>query len=420
MGEGNRVKIVHAADIHLDSPLRGLSRLGDEAAKALRGATREALVNLVKLVQDEDARLLVIAGDLYDGDWNDYATGAFFVRQMDELNDLGVPVVIASGNHDAESQITRALRLPPNVTMLPVDRPGSEVLEDLGIVVHGQGYPTRDLTENLVAAYPGRIPSLVNVGVLHTAVTGAEGHALYAPCSPQDLQMLKYDYFALGHVHQRGAVAEGEHPAWFSGNLQGRHARETGPKGALVVDFEPGRPAQVDFRALDVARWEQVMVDVTDLSDTDAILDAIEASLCATVGAAEGRRTVARIRMVGTSRLAARLQDTEWLDAEVDRIQDRVGAVVETVKVDVVAPSAPDPEAALLRAAMAKTADRLRETPVALTELLKTLDREIRDIAKGASTSSADSLDLTDESVALRLLESAQSALDARLAGLEH
>src|SRR5665647_2124116 len=268
MGEGNRVKIVHAADIHLDSPLRGLSRLGDEAAKALRGATREALVNLVKLVQDEDARLLVIAGDLYDGDWNDYATGAFFVRQMDELNDLG-------------------------------------------IVVHGQGYPTRDLTENLVAAYPGRIPSLVNVGVLHTAVTGAEGHALYAPCSPQDLQMLKYDYFALGHVHQRGAVAEGEHPALFSGNLQGRHARETGPKGALVVDFEPGRPAQVDFRALDVARLEQVMVDVTDLSDTDAILDAIEASLCATVGAAEGRRTVARIRMVGTSRLAARLQDTE-------------------------------------------------------------------------------------------------------------
>ena len=161
MGEGNHVKIVHAADIHLDSPLRGLSRLGDEAAKELRGATREALVNLVKLVQDEDARLLVIAGDLYDGDWNDYATGAFFVRQMDELNDLGVPVVIASGNHDAESQITRALRLPPNVTMLPVDRPGSKVLEDLGIVVHGQGYPTRDLTENLVAAYPGRIPSLV-------------------------------------------------------------------------------------------------------------------------------------------------------------------------------------------------------------------------------------------------------------------
>ena len=414
------MKIVHAADIHLDSPLRGLSRLGDEPARALRGATREALVNLVQLVQTEDARLLVIAGDLYDGDWDDYATGAFFVRQMDELNALGIPVVIASGNHDAESQITRALRLPPNVTMLPVDKPGSKVLEDLGIVVHGQGYPTRDLTENLVAAYPGRIPSLVNVGVLHTAVTGAEGHALYAPCSPHDLQMLKYDYFALGHVHQRGAVAEGEHPAWFSGNLQGRHARETGPKGALVVDFEPGRPAQVDFHALDVARWEQVMVDVTDLSDTDAILDAIDASLRTTVGAAEGRRTVARIRLAGTSRLAARLQDTEWFDAEVDRIQDRVGAVVETVKVDVVAPSAPDPEAALLRAAMASTADRLRETPVELTDLLKTLDREIREIAKGASTSSADSLDLTDEGVALRLLENAQSALDARLAGLEH
>ena len=414
------MKIVHAADIHLDSPLRGLSRLGDEAAGVLRGATREALINLVGLVQGEDAGLLVIAGDLYDGDWNDYATGAFFVRQMDVLNDLGIHVVIASGNHDAESQITRALRLPDNVHMLPVDKPGRVILEDLGIVVNGQGYSTRDLTENLVAAYPGRIPNLVNVGVLHTAVTGAEGHAPYAPCSPQDLQMLKYDYFALGHVHQRGPVVEGEHPAWFSGNLQGRHARETGPKGALVVDFDPGGAAQVDFHALDVARWEQVPVDVTGLDDPDAILDAIEDSLAATVGAAEGRRTVARVRLIGTSRIAARVQNTEWLEAEIDRIQDRTGAVVETVKVEVVAPSAPDPEAALLRAAMAKTADHLRETPEALTDLLKTLDREIRDIAKGTSTSTQDSLDLTDESVALRMLGNAQSALDARLAGLEH
>src|SRR5674476_1530606 len=90
MGEGERVKIVHAADIHLDSPLRGLSRLGEETAEVLRGATREALVNLVKLVQTEGASLLVIAGDLYDDDWKDYATGAYFVRQMDVLNDLGL------------------------------------------------------------------------------------------------------------------------------------------------------------------------------------------------------------------------------------------------------------------------------------------------------------------------------------------
>jgi exonuclease SbcD len=414
------VKIVHAADIHLDSQLKGLSRLGDETAGVLRGATREALVNLVGLVQSEDAGLLVIAGDLYDGDWNAYATGAFFVRQMDVLNDLGIAVVIASGNHDAQSQITRSLKLPDNVRMLPVDKPDSVVLEDLGIVVHGQGYPTRDVTENLVAAYPSRIPNMVNVGVLHTAVAGAEGHALYAPCSPQDLEMLKYDYFALGHVHQRGVVVEGAHPAWFSGNLQGRKASETGPKGALVVDFDPGRPAQVDFHALDVARWEQVSVDVTDLNDIDAMLDAIEASLRMTVGAAAGRRTVARVHLVGTSRLAARLQNTEWLDAEIEHIQEQTGAVVETTKVEVVAPLPPDAEAALLRTAMAKTADHLRETPVGLTNLLKSLDRDIRDIAKGQSTSSQDSLDLTDESVALRLLQKAQSALDARLAGLEH
>src|SRR4051812_44590072 len=216
------MRIVHAADLHIDSPLRGLSRLEDEdVARSLRQASRRALERLVRLVVEERADALVLAGDIYDGDWADYATGRFFAQQMGILHEYGIPVFTAAGNHDADSQITRALTLPPNVTVLSTEAPETVVRDDLGLAVHGQGYPTRDVTENLLLAYPDRVPGVVNVGILHTAVAGAEGHAHYAPCTPEDLERAEYDYFALGHVHEHKVVTAGHRVAAFSGNLQG-------------------------------------------------------------------------------------------------------------------------------------------------------------------------------------------------------
>ena len=413
------MRIVHAADIHLDSQLRGLERLGEEAASTLRRATRGAFANLVDLVRDNDADILVIAGDLYDGDWNDFATGAYFVSQMDILHQLGVPVVVASGNHDAESQITRSLRLPDNVRLLSTQSAESVHFQDLGLVVHGQGYATRDVTQNLAAAYPKRVAGMVNVGVLHTAVAGAPGHASYAPCTAAELEALQYDYFALGHVHQRQAVLEGPHPAWFSGNLQGRHARETGPKGALVIDFDSGGPATPEFRPLDVARWEDVVVDVTGLTDTDAALDAARAALDAASGSAEGRYTVARLRLIGSSAIASRFQDAEWINAEAEHLGGLTHTTVEKVVVNVSAPKPPDPTAARLRTSIADAAVLLSEDPAALSSVTKVLDRSIREIAAGTDAHATYGLDLADSDTVVALLERAVQALDAHLSELD-
>ena len=104
---------------------------------------------------------------------------------------------------------------------------------------------------------------------------------------------------ALGHVHTRQAVVEDDHPAWFSGNTQGRHARETGPKGALVVDLGLDDPAVVDFRALDHVRWELLEVDASGLATPEDVLDAIDAKIRSTVVGAAGRPVVGRFRSTG-------------------------------------------------------------------------------------------------------------------------
>lgn len=405
--------LVHAADIHLDSPLRGLSRIGEDNARELRRSTRRALANLVDLVLERRADLLVIAGDLYDGSWHDFSTGQFFIEQMVKLHDEGIPVVIASGNHDAASQITRSLTLPPSVHMLATDKPESITFDDLGAVVHGQGYPIRDVRDNLAATYPDRVPGLINIGVLHTAGAGPSDHMPYAPCSVADLEALRYNYMALGHIHQRGPVADGDFPAHFSGNLQGRNPRETGPKGALLVEIEDGSRVKINFEPVDVARWGRIDVDATGMTDYNVLATTVRDCMRDEVADAGGRSVILRVNITGTSAIAGRLADDERLHADMEGLALQCGAVLDKVKVRVRPPAPPDPEAQRIRDAVNEAAEALAAEPASITATMQTLDRSIRDIARGTD---GYSVDFSDPEVVRELLERARDGLEAQLA----
>ena len=154
-------RFIHTADIHLDSPLRGLGGQEGSAAERIRVAPREAFDALVGQAIQEKVDFVVIAGDLYDGNWRDYRTGLFFVRQMGRLAEERIPVFLLHGNHDAESQITRRLVLPANVRTFSPRRPETFALDEFGVVLHGRSFPRRDVTDNLVpglsAADAGRV-----------------------------------------------------------------------------------------------------------------------------------------------------------------------------------------------------------------------------------------------------------------------
>ena len=152
----SRMKFVHAADLHLDSPLRGLARYEGAPVGALRLATRRAFQNLVELCLEERAAFLLIAGDVYDGDWRDYGTGLFFAAELSKLRAADIPVVLLRGNHDAESQIARHLQYPDNVHNLAVHAPQTLELATLGVCVHGQGFATKAVTSDSQARTPRR------------------------------------------------------------------------------------------------------------------------------------------------------------------------------------------------------------------------------------------------------------------------
>ena len=310
-------RFIHTADIHLDSPLKGLAGQEGSAADRVRTATREAFENLVGQALQEEVAFVIIAGDLYDGDWRDYQTGLFFVSQMGRLAAAGVPVFLLYGNHDAESQITRRLVLPGNVKTFSGRKPETFQLEELRVALHGQSFRQRDVADNLVPAYPEPIAGRFNIGVLHTGLGGMGGHANYAPCSLDDLVNKGYDYWALGHVHQAAVLHERPHVI-FPGNLQGRHIRETGPKGAYLVTVADSELTETLLVHSDIVRWARLTVPVDGCTQVTEAVDRVRAAIGEAVKRdADGRLLACRIELTGQTDIhGSLLASTEHMLAE--------------------------------------------------------------------------------------------------------
>jgi len=299
-------RFIHTADIHLDSPLRGLAGYEGAAAERVRTATRHAFDDLISEAIDEKIGFIVIAGDLYDGDWRDYQTGLFFVRQMGRLAKARIPAFLLYGNHDAESQITKRLTLPDGVNAFSARKPETFVVKVFAVALHGQSFRQRDVTDNLVPAYPEPVDGSFNIGVLHTGMCGIGGHENYAPCTVEELVAKGYDYWALGHVHQGGILHE--HPyVIFPGNLQGRHIREAGPKGAYLVSVEDSEVVELASLHTDVVRWSHLRVSVDGCSRSLDALERVRNAIEQAIDAGDSRLVACRIELTGRTEIHGHL-----------------------------------------------------------------------------------------------------------------
>ncbi|HVX13908.1 MAG TPA: DNA repair exonuclease [Pirellulales bacterium] len=412
-------KFIHAADVHLDSPLKGLERYEGAPIEEIRGATRRALQNLVSLAIDEEVAFVLFAGDLYDGDWRDHRTGLFFVAEMCRLRDARIPVFLIAGNHDAANKMTRSLRLPDNVVRLSSKRPETHSLDEWGVSIHGQGFATAACTDNLAQAYPKRVPGNFNVGMLHTSAGGGNtAHANYAECGHDDLRGKQYDYWALGHIHQRGAVWD-DPQIHFSGNIQGRHIREAGAKGCLVVTVDDRGQSDVRFEPLDVLRWEPCRVDVAGVEDGDAMVERALQSLKRLVADSDGRPIAARIEIAGrcrahekvaanpqhwTSELRAAAQGLGQGNVWIEKIRFQTSPPRE---IDLAAEDGPLAELVQYIAELRHDSVGLERLGAELVDLARKLPGELKELD--------DSLRLDDPRSLIPLLDQVQPLLVARL-----
>lgn len=319
---------IHAADLHLGSPLTGLALKDDTIARRFAAASREAFSELVTRAIEMKVAFVVIAGDVYDGEWKDTSIGLFFNREVGRLDRAGIPLFLLKGNHDAESVVTKTISLPDSVSQFPTNKAKTFSIDELKVVLHGRSFPDRAVDENYAMSYPAPVPGWFNIGVLHTSCDGRPGHATYAPCTVQELASRGYQYWALGHVHEFEVLAR-DPCIVFPGNLQGRSVRECGPKGAVLVDVADGHVTNVRRMIVDRARWAVVLVNLDGISEEMAALRKIEDEIRPAAEQAESRLLALRVRLEGTTPLH------RLLKSDPRRFSDEVQAAAHRCNEDI-------------------------------------------------------------------------------------
>lgn len=331
------MKFIHAADLHIDSPLKGLESYEGAPLARLQGATRVGFQHLVCLALEQAVDFVIIAGDLFDGKWQDMHTGLWTAGQFRELERAGIRVFLLQGNHDAASRVPHALTWPSNVHVFSVERPETVILDELRVAVHGQGFAREKITTDLASGYPDAVPHHFNIGVLHTSLTGNPEHDTYAATNLTVLLNRGYDYWALGHIHARSVPPLHESPyIAYSGNLQGRHIRETGAKGCLVATVDEGDLTAVEFVATDTVRWQTLEVSLEPHAGRSELLDAVRQQLALCRESAEGRLVATRVIVRGVCevhRQLARAADHAEITAEIRNLAGEVSDDVWVEKI---------------------------------------------------------------------------------------
>lgn len=321
-------RFVHTADIHLDSPLKSLAMRDKGLAEVVGNATRSTFQRIVDLCVTEEVQALLIAGDLYDGSQTSMKTARFLAQEMERLAAASIPVFVIRGNHDAASRITRELTLPDNVTVFPGE---AEVIETdwngHSVAVHGISFRDPHAPDTLLDRFGSALQGAFNIGILHTSLGGAQGHDPYAPCTLADLQATGFDYWALGHIHQR-AIHLGTTTIVMPGIPQGRDIGEAGAKSVTLVSVADDGSVETEERHLAVAQFERLPVECHQVSDWPDLIEALKHALRTARRGHLGEHLIVRPVLTGATPLAWRVgRDLDLLHAEAQNVAEKIGTL---------------------------------------------------------------------------------------------
>ncbi len=306
---------IHAADLHLDTPFKGIGSTAPQVGTRLREASLAAFDSLIDLCLQRHAGFLVVAGDVYDGPERGLRAQLRFRDGLARLSEAGIASFVVHGNHDPVETGWSALggTWPEFVTVFGSGAVRAVQVELDGVpvaTVQGISFAQRSERENLALRFAPRAGPGIQVGVLHCNVQGAaSGYDDYSPCTLEDLRSIGLDYWALGHVHTRMILSGGKDSSepWvvYPGNLQARSPKpsERGVKGATVVHVRGGRIADVEPVGCDVVRFGLVELDVAEVGDVAELRARLADAARDRLASADGRSLVLRGELTGRAEL---------------------------------------------------------------------------------------------------------------------
>ena len=261
-----KIKFIHCADLHLDSPFQGLTTKDPSLAVRFKHATNEAFVKIIDLCLAENIDFLTIGGDTFDGADRSLCAQILLRDQFDRLHKAKIPVILVAGNHDPLSDWLTEIRFPKNVHLLAGDEVETVPIEKDGSVVctiYGISYKVRDVKGNLSLKFQAKENDVFSIGLLHANVGARKEHAPYSPCTINDLRAGNMDMWLLGHIHTPEVISETPF-ILYPGNIQGRHINEDGPRGCYLIRVDSDYKISHEFKPVQNILWKQEDINIKE------------------------------------------------------------------------------------------------------------------------------------------------------------
>lgn len=259
-----KITFIHAADLHLDSPFKGLTNLPSTLFEEIRQSTFHAFDALIEKAISHQVDFLLLVGDLFDHEEQSLKAQIHLRNAFLKLQTYHIQVYLSYGNHDFIQKNSHQVKLPGNVFAFEDEKVQSFFYEKEGeclAEIHGFSYEQRAVTESKINEYPVRNPATkFHIGMLHGAINGNTSHQAYAPFRMEELKEKAYDYWALGHIHQRAVLNEAP-PIIYPGNIQGRHRKEAGDKGCYLVEMT-AQETNTTFIPLHQIHFTEIEIDL--------------------------------------------------------------------------------------------------------------------------------------------------------------
>ena len=308
------VTFIHAADLHLGAPFKGLRTIAPAWADILLEAIPEAFRKIIDTALDQQVDFVVFAGDIFDNSHPSYADFSLFVSGLRQLNQAGIPVYFVTGNHDPYISWDNSFAaLPENAHLLGATKPEFACFERDGkplALIGGRGYYTQSWpSEENISEGISRETAMVDlgvsapfmIGILHT---GLDIDVTRSPVNPKHLLKKDVDYWACGHVHQPRILPSKEDPRIvYSGCPQGRDMKEEGEHGVFKVTLTTDAPAEVEFIPTAKVAWQHVMLDVSECATISEVQEKIVSAEFAQNAETRCQRMIFRITLTGRSSL---------------------------------------------------------------------------------------------------------------------
>lgn len=291
-----KVKFIHGADIHLDSPMVGLQTLPENIFKQLQESTFKAFRNLIDAAILHEVDFVILAGDIFDNEDRSVRAQVFLRKQLERLEEKGIPAYIVHGNHDHLGGNWNEIVYPSNVHIFGETVEVKEIVLNNNVVVHlhGFSYRERHVLERQVRNYQKKTGADYHIGILHGNMEGNSEHGNYAPFQLKELLEKEFDYWALGHIHKRSIVYK-EPFIVYAGNTQGRNKKETDEKGCFLVNLQKTN-SELQFIETSEVIWTDLILDATNISHFDHLLQYIQVEI--SKQRREGKGIIASVKLL--------------------------------------------------------------------------------------------------------------------------